>query len=803
MIIKQTYNYIVLFLTSLLLCIIIQINLPIASAKNTTANQIDNQIQSVVENYTSDEINRIIEIWLALLKNPQGFDLATIHANLASAYSRAGKIYKAISHWQEAAAIYQKSDNQIKLTEVLVDQAQAYNLIGQSARAIPLLEKAISLATTSESKKALATAWGVLGNSYSLTNEYDQALAAYQKSLDIAKTLDPSYVVTALNNQVATWSAREKWYKLQANLAEDEGNTKEQERLIKSATLDRHNAKAAAVRALEISHGSNNLSEVKALLNLLHLSPQEKQYEKQASSILALLPDSRSKTYSLIKLAAYQVESAKINSLEQASFISARLGDWRTQSFALGDLGHFYEQQKNLPVAMKYTRSAILASQKVMALDSLYRWQWQAGRIYSANGLSDEAIASYKEAIASLQSIRGDIASARRDLQFDVRDRVEPVYRQLIALLLNKKDKINISEALEVTELLKLTELQNFFGDECLEIKNVFNSPVQTKVANTATINTIILNKETYIIFQVDNEVVKFYSIPISKVDLENKVKKFRDLLEDTSTQRYLSLAQEFYNLLIKPIQSDLDRINPIELTFINDGILRNIPMAALHDGERFLIENYPISYALGNNLSSQNIQSPESTLIFGLTVGTLGSAALPNVATETQAIQNITGGKRFLDKNFTELNLERQIRDRDYSVIHIATHGEFKGTVNSSSLQAFDKRISLQELEDILRLNKNPVDLLTLSACQTAAGDNRSTLGIAGLAVRTGVKNVLSSLWYINDADTVLLIEDFYTQMQKTTVTKAEALREAQVRAINTSTTHPAVWSSFILVTS
>lgn len=799
---KQTCNYIVLFLISLLLCILIQINSLVAVARNSTANQTDRQVQSVVKNYTIHEVNKTIEFWEAVLKNPEGFDLAIVRANLATAYSKVGRISEAISQWQEAALLYQKSNNKVKLAEVLVDRAQAYNLIGQFPRAIPLLEKAISLATASKSEKTLATAWGVLGNAYSLTNRYDRALAAYQKSLDTSKTLDSKYVVTALNNQVTTWSARAKWYELQAKSAEDEGSSKERERLLKSAALDRDSAKAAAIRALEISRGSNNLTEVSALLNLLHLSPQEKQYEQQASHILDLLPDSRSKAYSLIELAAYEAEPAKLSSLKQASSVSASLNDWRTQSFALGELGHFYEQQENLQVAMQYTRSAILASQKVMALDSLYRWQWQAGRIYNADGLTDEAIASYKEAIASLQSIRGDVASASRDLQFDVRDRVEPVYRQLIGLLLDKKDRTNISEALEVTELLKLTELQNFFGDDCFEVKSVFDRPVQNKLANTAIINTVVLNNKIYIVLQAKNEIVSFYSIPISSADLENKIKNFRDLLEDVSTQKHLSLAQELYNLLIKPIQKDLDRIKPNELTFINDGILRNIPMAALYDGQYFLIEKYPISYALGSNLSSQNIQLPESALIFGLTVKTSGLAALPNVASETQAIQKITGGRKFLDKNFTELNLEKQIRDRDYSVVHIATHGEFKGTVNSSSLQAFDKRISLQKLENILRLNKKPLDLLTLSACQTAAGDNRSTLGIAGLAARTGVRNILASLWYINDGDTVSLVEDFYTQMKKTRVTKAEALREAQIRAIGANTT-PAVWSSFILISS
>ncbi len=515
-------------------------------------------------------------------------DLANIYTNLASAYNRIGRTSEAISALQQASEIYQKSGNQAKFLETLVDRAQAYNSLGQFAKAIPLLEKAITLANISESEKTLTTAWGVLGNSYSLSNNYDKAIVAYQKSLDLAKALDPRYTVIPLNNQVNVWLKRANWYESQAKLAENEGEEEEEKRLLKLVNLDRDSARIAANQDLKASLGNNNLSEVKALLNLLRLSPQDKQYQHQAFGILSVLPDSRSKAYSLIKLAAYQFSTDKVDSLKQASSISAALSDWRTQSFALGDLGHFYEQQENLPIAIKYTRAAILASQRAMALDSLYHWQWQAGRIYKRAGSKVKAIHNYQQAIASLQSIRGDIISASRDFQFDVRDEVEPVYRQLISLLLDDTSKVNILKALEVAELLKLTELQNFFGDECLDVKTVLNLPIKTELTDRATINSLILDDRTYIILQFKNKLIKHYSVPLNKTYLEKKIINFRNLLEDFQSDKYLALSHEFYDLLIKPIEGDLNRLKPNELTFINDGILRNIPMAALHDGKHF-----------------------------------------------------------------------------------------------------------------------------------------------------------------------------------------------------------------------
>jgi len=133
-----------------------------------------------------------------------------------------------------------------------------------------------------------------------------------------------------------------------------------------------------------------------------------------------------------------------------------------------------------------------------------------------------------------------------------------------------------------------------------------------------------------------------------------------------------------------------------------------------------------------------------------------------------------------------------------------MATHGKFGVDADSTFMLGFDQRITIKELDRILRArsSEHPVELLTLSACQTAAGDNRSALGIAGVAVRAGVQTALATLWYINDESTVSLIEEFYTQLRQPDVTKAEALRRAQIKAIaDVNNSHPAVWSPFILI--
>ena len=323
-------------------------------------------------------------------------------------------------------------------------------------------------------------------------------------------------------------------------------------------------------------------------------------------------------------------------------------------------------------------------------------------------------------------------------------------------------------------------------------------------MAKEAVINSLILSDRTYLILRLPDGTLKSYPAMLSATQMQSEIEQFRTTLEDFGTNAYLQPAQSLYNLLLRPMEADLARSKLDTLIFINDGVLRNVPMAALHDGKQFLVQKYAISTRLGLNLSTQaqpEVQEQEA-LVFGLTVKVPPFAPLPNVNAETEAVRDILGGSRFLDREFTLANLEKQIqKPKNYSVVHLATHGKFRGTANSTFLQAYNHRISLREFEDVLLAIKEPMDLLTLSACQTAAGDNRSTLGIAGLAARTGVKNVLASLWFINDADTVPLIEDFYIQIQKSNMNKANALRSAQMKLISGRNAHPAIWSSFILI--
>lgn len=733
--------------------------------------------------------------YLSSLQEAKGIKKAIIYGYIAAEHRERGDFPEAITYWDKAIKIYELENNQELLAQALVDQAQAYLSQGNYRKATKLLVQAIETAQFVKAPETEVVAWGALGNARNYQGNYDEALVAYQKSLKLAEEVgNHKYSTIALNNLFSLFYNRSSQYFIKAEEQQAQGDAKSAAQLLQLGNQDLNDAAIVAKRAIVKAPGG--MSEAKALINLISLSPRN-EYKTRIQNILKSLPNNREKAYTIINFAERLDLESKINLLEWANSIAQNIGDGRAQSFALGAIGRTYEQTGQFDKALNLTIAAQESAQRDK--DSLYRWQWQAGRIYVATGDINQAIASYKNAISTLQNIRSDIIGASSDLQFDVRDEVEPVYRELITLLL---DKGQVEEVLPILDLLKLTELQDFFGDECLEIARTV-STLQNAASerDDVLIYSIILQKKTYIILRLPNGKLKSYPVELTAKELQNEIKHFRFTLEDNGNVTYFKLSQKLYNILIRPLEADLATVKSNHLVFINDGILRNIPMAALHDGKQFLVQKYVISMSLGLNLENLVLRGQQRALVFGLTVAVPPFGSLPNVNNETEQVSNILRGTRFLNEKFTSEMLEKQLQSRNYSVIHIATHSRFSGTAQGTFLQVFNKQIFLKEFEKIMRKNKNSIELLTLSACQTAVGDNRSLLGLAGIAVRNNVKNVLASLWFINDARTVKLMNEFYNQLNQPDMTKAEALRNAQIKLIPNF--HPAVWSPFVMISN
>ena len=255
-------------------------------------------------------------------------------------------------------------------------------------------------------------------------------------------------------------------------------------------------------------------------------------------------------------------------------------------------------------------------------------------------------------------------------------------------------------------------------------------------------------------------------------------------------SDRYLQASQQLYDILIRPLQPTFQAREVTNLTFISDEGLRTLPLGALHDGERFLIEQYNIGLIPSLSLTDTrrgNIQNTQ-ILAMGASIFPFNDnlSPLPAVSTELNTIsQQLWPGVSFLNEDFTVDTLRRQRQQTPFGIIHLATHGEFiDGDASNSYIQLWDERLNLNEIRR-LNLNRPPVELLVLSACRTAVGSAEAELGFAGLAVASGAKSALGSLWYVSDDGTLGLMTEFYTQLRQAP-TRSEAIRQAQIALLN-----------------
>jgi CHAT domain-containing protein len=239
----------------------------------------------------------------------------------------------------------------------------------------------------------------------------------------------------------------------------------------------------------------------------------------------------------------------------------------------------------------------------------------------------------------------------------------------------------------------------------------------------------------------------------------------------------------------------------------VPDGPLRTVPMAVLHDGKQLLINKYAVATTPGLELTDPRPIPREQTTVLaaGLTEGVQGFSPLPNVATELQAVQQLYGGEVLLNKEFVVPSVEQELQEQPFTVVHIASHGQFKSEVKDTFILTFDDKLTMDRLDQLTsptRFRDEPLELLTLSACETAAGDDRAALGLAGVAVKAGARSALATLWTINDASAPTLVAEFYRQLKDPAVSRAVALQRAQLKLLNTRAyRHPYHWSAFLLI--
>jgi CHAT domain-containing protein len=539
------------------------------------------------------------------------------------------------------------------------------------------------------------------------------------------------------------------------------------------------------------------------------------------------LADSHDKAYALINVALTyddlrpHLSDPKgslfilaLESLNQASVIAESIDDLRAMSYARGYIGYLYEKGGRYQEALELTREATFAAQQAGSAESLYRWQWQVGRILKATGEIDEAICAYRRAVDTLQSVRQEMSVAYGKKESSFRATIGPLYFELVDLLLQRaaleresKDyEPLLIEAREKVELLKAAELEDYFQDECVVAAQARVTSLDVVSQTAVVIYPIILRDRMELLVSLPKGLKRF-SIPVSADDLTREVRQFRRKLEKRTSREYIPHAQQLYNWLIRPVEPELEQLEIRTVVFVPDGPLRTIPMAALHDGEQYFIEKFALAITPGLNLTDPQPVNRKNIRILsvGITESSQGFPPLPYVIEELDAIQGIYGGTMLLNQEFLLSKIEKALLNEPFNIVHIASHAEFDSDIDKTFLLTFDAKLTLERLDQCIgffRFREDPLELLTLSACETAAGDDRAALGLAGIAVKAGARSAFATLWHINDQASSLLVAEFYRQLRDPSVSRATALQHAQLKLIdNPLYEHPGYWSPFILI--
>jgi len=537
-----------------------------------------------------------------------------------------------------------------------------------------------------------------------------------------------------------------------------------------------------------------------------------------ATAALDGLPPGRTRTYGRIHLAdglmgptlGQHTETA--DSLLALAATEARaLGDPRALSYALGYQGRLRQRQGQTAAATRLTTAALQMANDIP--DISYRWHAQLGTLQQTAGDTAAAIASYTAAVRTLESLRSDLVQLDGEVQFGFRATVEPIYRQLVALLTagDRPTPAALMQARDVVESLQVAELENFFREACLAVSQNIDQVVDNTEQPTAVIYPVVLPEANRleVIVKLPRQALFAHSVPMDAADLEREVARLREnLILPYTINEVKQQGQEIYGWLIAPIAERLAAAQVETLVFVLDGSLRNLPMAMLFDGEQYLVERYSIAVAPGLTLVDPKPLANRSlsAIVAGLSEQRFEFPPLQFVQAEVDQVSAFMDSQVLLNTDFTEAELTAAIRDIPFPVVHLATHGQFSSEPENTFVLAWDKKIPLANLNQILRNSEqsraSAIELLVLSACETAVGDNRATLGLAGVAVRAGARSTLASLWQVDDQASARLMQEFYRALQTPDITRAKALRQAQMTVLrNQQFRHPRFWAPFILV--
>ena len=575
-------------------------------------------------------------------------------------YLKRNQDEEALTSWSKAQEFYQSVNDELGLKGIAISRSQALENLGFYRRSCKNILAVINQQSPSQLSQQLAEesldcqnltnekidkildlstsdaqlidieAAGSLANNLMLLGQLEQAQNTIDHSQKIAKqaTQFPPSLQTKLDFTAARIAQS------RANLAKARDN---QQLFQQEKSKAEHIYQKIAQRS-----SPKSLDTLEAQINLINIYARDRQGEQalpllqSANSGFKDLPINHRILKNQLLLAQSLTSIKEQGALLDYSWqdISAiyaelrqqanNLNDNRLESYALGysaqlaynhDLGSVAQAQTGLEQALNLAQSNQIP-------EIAYRWQWQLGQLYRDRGDNPKAIAAYEAAFQTLQTLRSDLVALDREVQFSFRQQVEPVYRQYVELLLTQKESEeianpnNLRKVREIIEALQLAELDNYFQDACVaaEKQKIEEIDPHAAVIYTITLpgdsdraSTQIENQDRLeVILSMPNDQLAHHEVVIPHSELQTTISDLNKyLLEPDRPKDTKKLANLVYKWLISPLKTSLDdspsKINT--LVFVLDGQLQNIPMAALYDGQKYLLEDYAVAVTPGLRL--------------------------------------------------------------------------------------------------------------------------------------------------------------------------------------------------------
>jgi CHAT domain-containing protein/uncharacterized protein HemY len=752
---------------------------------------------------------------------------------LALAHQGLNDLRQAYELAQQAFSLAQEYKNPFVQMQALAMQESIFSSLGDNRKALDYAMQGLAIIRQMQSNDLEASSLSDIANLYKSLNEPAKALEYAEKALALAeKSQNPKKKISARKGLAGIYASQKRYDRAIALINEaqaiaDKLEATESNRLIKRRSLTflgyinrklgkLEEAKAYLEEDLAIPQPADQEPDpdygIGTKLELARVYLDLKQPNKAAPLYQEVIANTESKRKNIRTLSADLQKSFVQDTIDLDN--TRREDLYREYASVLLSLDRIAEAQQVLDL-LKVQELAKFVQTSRSVVD----------------GFAPSSTASpvqgdrqhYEELLATAVSDGKDLEELRKTPP----DQRNAKQKQRLEELAKREKELNIYfnqfvDSPEVTATVeKLNRASNVRNINLDSIKQISNT--LKKIPNSVLLYPFILEDRIELILTTADAPPIHRTVKIARSDLSKKILQFLGDVRDPQSEDVKKSSQELYNILIRPIESDLNQAGAKTIIYAPDGLLRYIPIAALYDGKQWLVERYATNIITANNLTnlepkiSRNFRVlagafPPQDISLKVDNRTYSFVGLKSAIIEVNQIaKNFPNTTKLLGASFKRVDTEKELSENNFGIVHLATHGNFIPDAPQNSFIVFGDGESIK-LKDIRNWTLKNVDLVVLSACQTALGsikENSEGVEVVGLGfylTESGAKAVIATLWKIDDTGTEALMGRFYTKLSQADLPSVEVLRQAQIDMIRSQNgsrdySHPYYWAPFILI--